>query len=112
MEDTTAIAASLPALSYREALMRKAAVPVAPTINLVQSQPWRPTFTVHKIAAKAPEAPPSYVTVDDDEDDGLWGLIEAHARGKAGAALTRIRSVTLLTPQQQEKKASRIAQKA
>jgi hypothetical protein len=105
----------LPALSYRAALLRQAAVPsvtVAPAIIHVQSQPWRPTFTVHKIAARVPVAPPSYVTVDDDEDDGLWGLIEAHARGKVGAALNRIRNATLLTPQQQEKKATRIAQKA
>jgi len=48
----------------------------------------------------------------DDDEDGMWDLIDAHVGCKISAGVSRARAVVRLPPAILEKKALRIAQKA
>ena len=48
----------------------------------------------------------------EDEDDGIWDLIDAHFYNKASTGVSKVRSIVRLTPLSQMKKNARIAAKS
>lgn len=80
--------------------------------------PWRPQIVVESVPYVRQDrcygnnVPSIYHTIDDDEEDGLWGLVDAVANDKISHGTNRVKGFTMLKPTQMAKKVERIAVKA
>lgn len=80
--------------------------------------PWKPLIVVEPVSYQhldryyGPNAPSIYRTIDDDEDDGIWGLVDSVANDKLSHGVSRVKGFTVLKPNQLAKKTQRIAAKA
>jgi len=115
------VAPQEPRFSYRDVLARQAPPqPVKAAVSTVEvsiKREWQPKLsvaTIPRIRQDRLYGAQSQRDVNelDMDDDGMWGLIDAHVGTKHAAAACHRRTVTMLTPLQQEKKDSRIALKA
>lgn len=114
---TVGVESVRPRRSFKDVLLAPVAVEevVAPVAFKmpVEKPTWQPTFQV--VRASHLKVNRLYGTqpdvINDYEDDGLWDIIDSCADVKGRQVLTRARSISMLTPMQQEKKALRVAAK-
>lgn len=127
LDDQTVGIESSTVRSYKEILLRypedcrnKVTVPqdlsleALPQAHVSKSE-WKPQIVLENTSYLRKDRlyGPQLDVVDHDiDDDGVWGFIEDHIATKHATSVSRYRSMTMLTPIQQEKKAVRIAQKS
>lgn len=105
--------------SYKDILLiPEKRVFVPPPPPQIEIKPWRPEFSIVSMKEIIGDVPKNeqitFHGVDDDEEDGIWGLIDNVTRSKFHVARNQQnRSNTLLlTTKQQEIKMKRIALKS
>lgn len=107
---------SLPKVSYKDALGRKAVEkPLEATTQhvILPRAKWQPKLVVRPVAPIRLDRQygVSTVLVDEDEDLGVTDMVASHYYNKASVGVSRYRDATMLTPLEREKKDARIAEK-
>lgn len=105
--------------SYKDILLiPEKRVFVPPPPPQIEIKPWRPEYSIvsmKKIIGDVPKNEQiTFHSVDDDEEDGIWGLIDNVSRSKFHVARNQQNrsNTSLLTQKQQEIKMKRIALKS
>lgn len=105
--------------SYKDILLiPEKRVFVPPPPPQIEIKPWRPEFSIVSMKEIIGDVPKNeqitFHGVDDDEEDGIWGLIDNVSRSKFHVARNQQNrsNTSLLTTKQQEIKMKRIALKS
>jgi len=105
--------------SYKDVLLiPEKRVFIPPSPPQVEIKPWRPELAIVSmrdiIGDVSKNEPTSFQGLDDDDDDGIWGLVDNVMRSKFLVARNQQNrsNTALLTRKQQEVKMNRISLKS